>query len=372
MGEGGFFESNFDDVDFQGCTWDGDEFAKCVFSRCIVVDCSLQECEFESCRFHFSNLWHSTFRHCSFDDVSLSGLDFMNIMGNSSLRFPLWHDAKEAIEEEGRSPDGSKFLSCSFSGSDLKGLDFGCSDFGGSSFFRTNLSGGNLVQCSGLSVAGFDFCDVSGAVLPPNINFDTSVSTLRDFGASLQRLSYFCVAFCISAILGSISELEGEGVRFPLAGWDLQPEKFGVVISVMILVLQMMVMARSDNLACRASRLPAMLQNGAPLPTTLRDSFIADLAWRFLYTPTMYRGFARRSYAWMSIPIAFLVLYFQFPIAVLCLYLSAVFHSQGLILKSIILVLLLVSFALAAAGAYGLIGSFRRLSITGRIKEQFN
>jgi uncharacterized protein YjbI with pentapeptide repeats len=122
MGEGEFSESNFDKVDFEDCSWDGDEFSKCVFMRSVIVDCVFEECNFESCRFHFSHLWHSRFRFCSFDDISISGFDFMNIAGNSSLRFPKWHDLSETTEEQEIEPDGSKFFSCNFSGSELNGL----------------------------------------------------------------------------------------------------------------------------------------------------------------------------------------------------------------------------------------------------------
>lgn len=196
---------------------------------------------------------------------------------------------------------------------------------------------------------------------------------MRDLSASLQKLSYFCVAFCVSAVLGSISNFGSDGrIRFPLTGWELQPAEFAIVIGVMIVVLQIMVMVRSDNLACQGSRLPAMLQNGDPLPTALRDSFIADLAWKFLYTPTMFSDFAQRSYAWLSILIAFFVLYFQFPTAVLFLFLSALFHGQWIVLKAIIFAILIASFVLACVGSFALIGSFRGLSITRRAKEEFN
>ncbi|HEX3504714.1 MAG TPA: pentapeptide repeat-containing protein [Xanthobacteraceae bacterium] len=373
MGEGAFSNSNFDEVDFKGCSWDGDEFSHCVFVRCIFVDCSLEECEFEACRFHFSNLSHSTFRHCEFNDISLSGSDFMNIMGNSSLRFPSWHDIKDITEEDERAPDGSKFLSCIFSGSELNGLDFGCSDLGNSSFHRTSLKGANLGECSGLSAGHFEFCDINAATLPPPINFDSSVGILRDLGGSLQRLSYFSVAFCVSAILASISDLgSNDKIRFPLTGWDLQPASFAVVIGTTILVLQIMVMVRSDNLACRASRLPAMLQNGAPLPTALQDTFIADLAWKFLHTPSMHPGFAPRSYAWLSIFIAFLVLYFQFPISTLWLCWSAFLYGKWITLKAVMVIISLVSLGLAALGAFRLRGSLRGLSVTGRRKDEFN
>lgn len=372
IGDGLFSSSNFDGVTFHDCHWDGDEFSNCVFMRCVFIRSSFDECELSECKIHFSNVWSATFRNCSFNGLSMCGYDFLSIVGGSSLKFPESNDAADFFEDNERLHVGSDFLSCRFLGSELAGVDFGNSNLGESSFYRSDLRGANLSKCTNLS-AKFDYCDLESALLPASISFDLAISSAKELSTSLQRICYFSLGFCLAAIVGSLSEIGSNGgIKFPIMGWELAAGEFGVIVSLVIVALQLIVMVRSDNIACQLARLPAMLPNAAPSPSVLRDTFVADVAWKFAYTPTMHAGFARRSYGWLSLCIAFLVLHFQFPIAIFCLVVFVLLHSASTALCFCMLIICIVAVGLAVFGSFALVASFRRLTVTGRRKGEFN
>jgi uncharacterized protein YjbI with pentapeptide repeats len=373
MGEGVFDRSRFKNTDFDLCHWDGDEFNSCVFMHTVILRSSFEEVSFDSCRFHFCNLWDDTFRGCSFHDLSLQGTDFMNIMGNSSLRFPVDHEMADVVLENERTPDGSKFFSCTFSKSGLDGLDFGQSDLHRSFFSRCNLRGANLSQCSRLSAGAFVFCDLGSAALPENVNFKEALIDLRELGGSFQRLTYWCVVFCISTIVASLSQLPGVNtIRVPLMGWELAADQFALAMATITVALQLMIMIRAENIASYMNKMPSMLPDDGPLPSRLRDTFIADLAWKFSAVSYPHPSFAPRSYSLIAVAIGFIVIYFQFPMTVSLLLQFAFAYSQTLLVKFSVFLFLVFSIGLAIWGAISLARSFDGRNVFGNEREEFN
>lgn len=373
MGEGTFESCIFSETDFEDCNWEADEFSKCVFMNCIIIESDFEDCEISVCRFHSCALWKDLFRGCTFDDVSLTGFDLLNPRGGCSARFPVDHDVSERILDEERRPDGSIFSACHFSNADLTAFDFSESNLSMTRFDRCTLSAANFSKCTNVSAGAFFICDMASASLPITVNFDYAVGNIRELSTSLQRMAYFCIAFCVSAILSIGVEVAADKtIKVPPLGWELPANYYASVIGVVILLLQLIMMIRAENIAAAVSKLPSVLPNVTPLPSYLRDTFLADLTWRFSRVGGGETGFASRSYEVLAIVLAFGVVYFEFPLALVFLLRFTWTYSHLGWPTIFGAGFAVVSMLLACWGAVSFVKSLRGQNILGNRKRSFN
>lgn len=369
--EGSLRKNNFNDVNFESCHWDGDTFEHNVFIKVVFLKCNFTECDIQSCRYHFSNLWQCSFAHCSLEDVSIEGAEFFHVIGGSSFSFPQWNDVADIYEEHERVPGGCKFFSTSLLGCELVGLDFRQSELTRSAFERSNLSYANLSACSGLSTGAFPYCDLDAARLPANVDFDPQVDELRQSNVALQRLVYFALFVSLSVVLATLAHSRPGFVKLVPFGHELPRLSFVMVTSLLVVALQLAIMIRADNIACRVAGLPTVLPDHSPLPSKLRDFFLSDLCWRFMYAPLMFPGLAPRSYSVPSLLMAFFALYFCYPASVAALLWSLKdleFSAVG----TITLIIFVCSYGLALFGSVTVAQSFRGKDFWGREKESYN
>jgi len=152
-------EQAIEGVEFEDCTFSECDFTEAVFKKCRFIECS-----FTQCNLSVITIAQSQFTEVSFEHCKLIGVDWTRAMW-SQLRLSATLTFKHCVLNDssffGLSLDEIKLIECKahevdFRNASVCHAQFTYTDFTGSLFGKTNLSGADFTEAVNYDIDIFD------------------------------------------------------------------------------------------------------------------------------------------------------------------------------------------------------------------------
>ena len=144
--------------EFSGCT-----FVKCSFAETTFLECRFSECVFRACDLSLANLKSSSFSAVRFEDCQALGVDWTQTTWADSpvrlnrpvdfLRCALNHATFMGLNMKKIVLSHCSAHDVSFEEANLAQADCSCTDFAGSRFMHTDLSGADFSGATNYTIA---------------------------------------------------------------------------------------------------------------------------------------------------------------------------------------------------------------------------